>query len=608
MATIDDNLAKAVTEALRQAQIDISNQDKLLVGPGDVTLTRADGTTATGPSWPKMAGQTNAAVQWRGALPSNANLNTYGPTASYVGQWHFGVAGALITNGFPEDSAQGIFEVFNGGPYLGSQRFTTKSGNIYYRNLSGSWNGIDGPWSAWLPVGYSPMPGYFTGDMNTLLSPGNWSITSDVTNGPIPAGQTVTPTGICKVELRSSANSVVQTFTSVATNAAFMNRTWTRTLSGSTWSSWDLQGTAALNDLGLGLTVKDGLTSLDWNQFDFASGQEFSVAAGNMTNTPSEIDTTGWGTTQVCFNVIGIDGVVTTVECWLSHTNNSVFRRYQIRISGRKGSRFFAVRQVFTSTDTIPIANGGTGATTAAAARTALGVAYGTTAGTVAQGNDSRLSTIDGRSGGTLSTPSLFTGANAGNAGNKVGIESLPATTVGGVVGRLSLQYFNDTGYVGAVRGGSTSLDAVNVGIDKANGTWVTWSFASGGNATANNGSWVNNSDERIKTNIIPIMDPLEKMRMFRGCTWDRLDNAPPGQGFIAQELAKAMPTAVFTGGTTILRDGAEVKETLSVDLAGASAALHHEAILAIMDAFDELANEVKELRSELMGGGKKTI
>lgn len=38
------------------------------------------------------------------------------------------------------------------------------------------------------------------------------------------------------------------------------------------------------------------------------------------------------------------------------------------------------------------IDKGGTGATTAANARTALGLAYGTTAGTVCQGNDSRLS------------------------------------------------------------------------------------------------------------------------------------------------------------------------------------------------------------------------
>lgn len=146
----------------------------------------------------------------RGNLPNNANLNNYGPKPEFIGLWSFGVAGATVANGFPEDSAQGIFEVFNGGPYQGSQRFTAKSGNIYYRNLSGAWNGTDGPWSAWLPVGYMPMPNYFTGDMNTLVTPGNWSITSAVTNGPIPStGSVVTPTGICKVELRLSTNSVV---------------------------------------------------------------------------------------------------------------------------------------------------------------------------------------------------------------------------------------------------------------------------------------------------------------------------------------------------------------------------------------------------------------
>lgn len=61
MATIDDDLAKAVTEGFRQARIDISNQDKLLTGPDDVEVELANGQKKTGPSWPKIAKLANDA-------------------------------------------------------------------------------------------------------------------------------------------------------------------------------------------------------------------------------------------------------------------------------------------------------------------------------------------------------------------------------------------------------------------------------------------------------------------------------------------------------------------------------------------------------------------
>jgi len=61
MATLDDDLAKAVMEGFRQAQIDIANQDLILSGTGDVTVTLADGSKKTGPSWSKLIAQAGAA-------------------------------------------------------------------------------------------------------------------------------------------------------------------------------------------------------------------------------------------------------------------------------------------------------------------------------------------------------------------------------------------------------------------------------------------------------------------------------------------------------------------------------------------------------------------
>lgn len=256
------------------------------------------------------------------------------------------------------------------------------------------------------------------------------------------------------------------------------------------------------------------------------------------------------------------------------------------------------------SNGALAVTDGGTGATNAADARTNLGLGdsatrnVGTAAGTVAAGDDARLGTVNGKTGGTLTSSSLFTSAFNSGAGNKVGIQSFDTGSVGGVIGRSSFQYFNDTGYIGARRGGGYDIQDIAIGIDKANGTYTNWVFSAGGNATANNGSWVNNSDHRIKTNTRPIESPLEKMKLLHGYTWERLDNAPPGQGFIAQELMEVMPTAVFIGGTTILDDGTEIKDTLSVDVAGAAAALHHEAILALMDQIEDLKKRVEALQA----------
>lgn len=89
-------------------------------------------------------------VLTRGAIPDTDNLNKYGPSADRVGQWaKVTITGATIANGYPEMDAVGILEVFRGGAWNGTQRFTSRNGNVYVRSLTAAWNGTDGPWGAW---------------------------------------------------------------------------------------------------------------------------------------------------------------------------------------------------------------------------------------------------------------------------------------------------------------------------------------------------------------------------------------------------------------------------------------------------------------------------
>ncbi len=77
MATLDDDLAKAVTEGFRLAQTSIINQDLILSGTGDVTVTLADGSKKTGPSWTKLIAQAGAAgASAAAAAASEKNAKT----------------------------------------------------------------------------------------------------------------------------------------------------------------------------------------------------------------------------------------------------------------------------------------------------------------------------------------------------------------------------------------------------------------------------------------------------------------------------------------------------------------------------------------------------
>ncbi|HFM2909505.1 TPA: phage tail protein [Escherichia coli] len=104
-----------------------------------------------------------------GEMPLDADLNTFGPVKAYSGIWSKATStNATLEKNFPEDNAVGVLEVFAAGNFAGTQRFTTRDGNVYMRKLANKWNGTDGTWGVWRHTQSATRPLSTTIDLNTL--------------------------------------------------------------------------------------------------------------------------------------------------------------------------------------------------------------------------------------------------------------------------------------------------------------------------------------------------------------------------------------------------------------------------------------------------------
>ena len=307
--------------------------------------------------------------------------------------------------------------------------------------------------------------------------------------------------------------------------------------------------------------------------------------------------------------VILPDGTIWTGPAWNSITTS---------LSGKatKGAND-DITSLNGLTTALSVAQGGTGSTAASGARTNLGLGnsstrdVGTAAGTVAAGNDSRLNSVDQKAGGKITSPitvqpgvggnpgfAISSGDNGGGGLMNNGISLIVANgynpNTGNYVNILRGTWYTGEWTFGGARGGGANFENVTLGLKGSDQEgMVAWVFHSNGAAT---GNWVTSSDERIKENITVIADPLMKMQQLRGVEWDRLDIPSHGYGFIAQEVEKVFPEAVKSYGKTTLRDGSEIEDVKSVDTVGVAAALHHEAILALMDEVSNIKRQIKAL------------
>ncbi|HAU4304059.1 TPA: tail fiber domain-containing protein [Citrobacter freundii] len=204
--------------------------------------------------------------------------------------------------------------------------------------------------------------------------------------------------------------------------------------------------------------------------------------------------------------------------------------------------KYLADNMATKSDGAVPVNQGGTGSTTASGARSNLSLGdsatrnVGTATGTVAAGDDARLNSVDGKTGGTISTPVYSVGASGVvTQSSSYGEWSFlyPSTLKKMAYGFC--ENFGDLVFVTTV--------ATNTGTEKYFSMRQNGNFNTQGNITCV--SLTQTSDADKKDDIKPIEDALGKVMALNGVTFNWKDSGLPSSGVIAQELIKVLPEAV---------------------------------------------------------------
>ncbi|HBL4970228.1 TPA: tail fiber domain-containing protein [Enterobacter cloacae] len=148
-------------------------------------------------------------------------------------------------------------------------------------------------------------------------------------------------------------------------------------------------------------------------------------------------------------------------------------------------------------------------------------------------------------------------------------------------------------GVIYAPREGTIRLRPDNNDNGGANG--YSFSFGADGRFTCI--SVNQTSDERVKFDKEPVSNALEKICSLTGYTFGiqlTESESVHSAGIIAQDLEKVLPVAVSSGGTGTTPTGEEINDLKTVDYSAMSA--------LYVEAMKELANRVKSIESELAG------
>jgi hypothetical protein len=249
-------------------------------------------------------------------------------------------------------------------------------------------------------------------------------------------------------------------------------------------------------------------------------------------------------------------------------------------------------------TGTIPVSKGGTGITSVSSGQVLIGNSGGGfTPATIQGGGIVSVSSSSGSITISASGGSSGTVTSVGMSGGSTGMSfsNSPITSSGTMT-------MSGTLAVGSGGTGSSSASGARTNLGLDTNSSVQFSAFGAGTSAGTNGTIrasgditaFATSDFRLKTNIVPISNPLQKLKRVRGVTFDWTDEylkknggedgyfiRKNDVGVIAQEIEKVLPEVV-----------AERED-------GTKAVKYDRIVSLLIEAVKELSAEVEALKAE---------